>query len=93
MFWFWRTPDFHDALLFLTVGIAGTAGQFCLNQAFRYGQVSMLAPLDYTGLVWAVLLGALVWGDLPTPMMLDGSAIVVTCCLYVLRSGRDSAKE
>jgi drug/metabolite transporter (DMT)-like permease len=53
----------------------------------------MLAPLDYTGLVWAVLLGALVWGDLPTPMMLAGSAIVVTCCLYVLRSGRDSAKE
>ena len=93
MFWFWRTPDFHDALLFLTVGIAGTAGQFCLNQAFRYGQVSMLAPLDYTGLVWAVLLGALVWGDLPTPMMLAGSAIVVTCCLYVLRSGRDPAKE
>jgi len=88
MFWFWRTPDLHDGLLFLAVGIAGTAGQFCLNQAFRYGQVSLLAPLDYTGLVWAILLGALIWGDLPTPTMLAGSGIVVACCLYILRSGR-----
>ncbi len=33
MFWFWRTPTTGDALLFLAVGIAGTGGQFCLNQA------------------------------------------------------------
>lgn len=86
MFWFWRTPTFEDGLLFLVVGIAGTMGQFCLNQAFRYGEVSMLAPLDYSSLVWAMILGALVWGDFPTPYMLAGSAIVITCCLYILRS-------
>jgi drug/metabolite transporter (DMT)-like permease len=88
MFWFWRTPTVEDGLLFLVVGIAGTMGQFCLNQAFRYGEVSMLAPLDYSGLIWAMILGALVWGDFPTPYMLAGSAIVITCCLYILRSGR-----
>jgi drug/metabolite transporter (DMT)-like permease len=88
MFWFWRTPPLEDALLFLAVGIAGTCGQFCLNQAFRYGEVSMLAPLDYTGLVWAMILGALIWGDWPTTYMLAGSGIVIACCLYILRSGK-----
>lgn len=88
MFWFWRTPNLNDALLFGAVGIAGTAGQFCLNQAFRYGQVSMLAPLDYTGLIWAIVIGLVIWGDFPTPMVLTGSAIVIACCLYILRSGK-----
>lgn len=88
MFWFWRTPPLEDALLFLAVGIAGTCGQFCLNQAFRYGEVSMLAPLDYTGLVWAMILGALIWGDWPTTYMLAGSGIVIACGLYILRSGK-----
>lgn len=88
MFWFWRTPPLEDALLFIAIGIAGTFGQFCLNQAFRYGQVSMLAPLDYTGLVWAVAIGYVVWGDFPTPIMLAGSGIVVACCIYIMRSGK-----
>ncbi len=48
----------------------------------------MLAPLDYTGLVWAALLGAMIWGDWPTTTMLAGSGIVIACCLYILRSGR-----
>lgn len=88
MFWFWRTPTLTDALVFGAIGIMGTVGQFCLNQAFRYGQVSMLAPLDYTGLIWAILLGIVVWDDYPTQMMLIGSAIVIACCLYVLGSGK-----
>lgn len=90
MFWFWRTPTLVDALIFGAIGVAGTLGQFCLNQAFRYGQVSMLAPLDYTGLVWAILIGFVVWGEVPTEMMLLGSGIVIACCLYVMRSGKAS---
>jgi drug/metabolite transporter (DMT)-like permease len=78
-------------LLFLSVGIAGTAGQFCLNQAFRYGQVSLLAPLDYTGLIWAILIGYAIWSDVPTPLMLVGSGIVIACCFYILRAGSKGA--
>ena len=62
---YWVTPNLRDFGLFVAVGIMGTAGQFCLNQAFRFGQASLIAPFDYTGLVWATAIGAFVWGDYP----------------------------
>jgi drug/metabolite transporter (DMT)-like permease len=82
--YFWITPSLHDAALFLCVGLMGTAGQFCLNQAFRYGEASLVAPLDYTGLLWATLIGWVFWGDLLTPTMVVGALIVVASCLYIL---------
>lgn len=84
---YWVTPNLRDLGLFVGVALIGTSGQFCLNQAFRYGQASLIAPFDYTGLVWATLLGAFIWGDYPNALMLAGAAIVIACCLYILRAG------
>ena len=84
---YWITPNLHDAALFIAVGLMGTAGQFCLNQAFRYGQASLVAPLDYTGLIWATAIGWIFWNDLLTLPMLIGAAIVVASCLYILKRG------
>ena len=67
------------------VGVAGSFGQFFLNQAFRYGEVSLLAPLDYSGLVWAALLGFLLWGDIPGTFVWVGAAIIVTAGIYIVR--------
>lgn len=90
---YWVTPNWHDLGLFVAVGIMGTCGQFCLNQAFRYGQASLIAPFDYTGLIWATLLGAAIWGDYPNLWMLVGAAIVIACCLYLLRAGARSRAD
>ena len=83
--WIWVTPRWEDLWLILFVGVAGSFGQFFLNQAFRYGEVSLLAPLDYSGLIWAGLLGFVVFGDLPTPVVLLGSAIIVLAGVYIVR--------
>ena len=83
--WMWVTPRLEDLWLILFVGIAGSFGQFFLNQAFRYGEVSLLAPLDYSGLIWAILLGLVIWGDVPTPAVLLGSAIVIAAGVYIVR--------
>ena len=53
------------------------------GHALRRG--SLLAPLDYSGLVWAGLLGFIVWGDIPTPVVLAGSAIIVSAGIYIVR--------
>jgi drug/metabolite transporter (DMT)-like permease len=79
------TPHWKDLWLILFAGVAGSFGQFFLNQAMRYGEVSLLAPLDYSGLVWAGLLGFIVWGDVPTPVVLAGSAIIVSAGIYIVR--------
>ncbi len=84
---YWIQPSGRDVLMFLTIGLMGTAGQFCLNQAFRYGEASLVAPLDYTGLLWATLIGWLFWDDVLTPTMILGGAIVVASCIYINQRG------
>ena len=52
----WIQPSFHDWIWFIVVGLSGSFGQFCYNQAFRYGEASMVAPLDYLSIArppWA----------------------------------------
>ena len=49
------------------------------------GEVSLLAPLDYSGLVWAALLGFLLWGDIPGTFVWVGAAIIVTAGIYIVR--------
>jgi drug/metabolite transporter (DMT)-like permease len=83
--WVWVAPRWEDLWLIVFTGIAGSFGQFFLNQAFRYGEVSLLAPLDYSGLVWAGLLGFIVWTDVPTPAVLAGSAIIISAGIYIVR--------
>jgi drug/metabolite transporter (DMT)-like permease len=95
--WQWITPTWSDAGLFLAGGIVGSFGQLFLSQAFRYGEVSLLAPLEYTALIWAILLGLVIWGDVPTWWMLLGAALVIASSLYIAhretRLGRGEAKR
>jgi drug/metabolite transporter (DMT)-like permease len=81
----WVTPTLADLWIFLLVGVSGSIGQYCLNQAFRYGEVSFIAPLEYTSLLWAGLFGVMFWGDIPTWTVLAGAAIVVLANFYVVR--------
>ena len=83
--WIWVTPRWQDLWLILFAGIAGSFGQFFLNQALRYGEVSLVAPLDYSGLIWAGLLGFMLWGDVPTQWVLVGSAIIISAGIYIVR--------
>jgi drug/metabolite transporter (DMT)-like permease len=81
----WITPHGIDWLWFLVCGIAGSFGQFCYNQAFRYGEASMVSPLDYTGLVWATLMGFVVFGDLPTHFIIGGAVVIIASSVYIAR--------
>jgi drug/metabolite transporter (DMT)-like permease len=81
----WIVPHGLDWLWFGVCGLAGSFGQYCVNQAYRYGEASMVAPLDYTSLIWATLAGYVVFGQLPTALVLGGAAIIVASSLYIAR--------
>jgi drug/metabolite transporter (DMT)-like permease len=80
----WTTPRGSDIAVFIALACAGTLGQFLLTQAFRYGEISFLAPLEYTALIWAVMFGFLFWQQFPTPTVLAGAAIIVACNIYIV---------
>lgn len=78
----------QDAWLLVGMAISGTIGQVALTQAFRLGEASQVAPLEYTALLWVVLLDLLWWGQLPDGMTWLGAAIIVTSGLYLMRRER-----
>ncbi|MBX6321230.1 MAG: DMT family transporter [Rhodospirillaceae bacterium] len=83
--WQWVTPAPGDLWIIAVVGVAGGLGQYWLNQAFRYGEVSLVAPLDYTGLLWAAVFGFVVFGDVPGWAVLGGAAVVMASSVYLIR--------
>jgi len=83
--WMWVTPRWTDLWAFGLAGVAGSVGQYLLNQAFRYGEVSLLAPIEYLTLLWATLFGFVVWGELPGPAVLGGAAIIIASTLYIVQ--------
>lgn len=67
------------------LGVSGAIGQFGITEAFRRAPASVVAPLEYTALLWGLALDWLVWNTLPDRWMLAGAAIIVACGLYLLR--------
>ncbi|WP_262378563.1 DMT family transporter [Luteimonas viscosa] len=70
------------------IGVTGALGQVALTHAFRFGEASQIAPLEYAALVWVVLLDLLVWQALPDSMTWLGAAIIIASGLYLIRRER-----
>jgi drug/metabolite transporter (DMT)-like permease len=66
------------------IGLAGWAGQHLITEAFRLAPASVVAPFEYTALVWGVAIDWVVWQALPGTRMLTGAAIVIGAGLYLL---------
>jgi drug/metabolite transporter (DMT)-like permease len=80
---FWTPPSLVEALMMATIGVIGGCGHLSLVYGLSQAPASMLAPFNYTALVWAMLFGFLFFAELPDPMTLAGAAIIVSAGLYV----------
>jgi len=89
--WTWTPPSPFDLLQLAGVGIFGGIGQILLVLAFRRAPASVIAPFDYSSLIWAVLYGYLLWDELPDAWTLVGAAVVAGGGLYIMRRERAAA--
>jgi drug/metabolite transporter (DMT)-like permease len=78
----WPTPQ--DAALFGSMGVANAAAQYLWTKALHAAPVTAVSPFYYFLLVWSLVLGFFVWGDIPTMSLLAGSGIVVASGLFLL---------
>lgn len=88
----WAPLRASDGWIILGVGVTGALGQYAITEAFRRGEASLIAPLEYTALVWGVLLDATLWGVLPDAVTWLGAGIIVASGLYLLRRERVHAE-
>ncbi len=87
----WQLPSAAELLLVAAVGVLSAVGHYGLSAAYSRAEASLLAPLDYTAMIWAVSFGYLFWGELPDRYTVAGCAVVIAAGLYVLYRERRAA--
>lgn len=80
----WITIQPGDLWLFAAVAVFGTAGMTLMTQAFRLAPAVVVAPLDYTAIVWATLLGWLFWSEIPDGLTFVGAAVIISSGVFII---------
>jgi drug/metabolite transporter (DMT)-like permease len=80
----WRWPGLGDFGLLVVTGILGGVGQILLTQSYRFGDASLVAPFEYTTMLWAILIGWFMFGQWPQEAVIAGGAIVCAAGLFVV---------
>lgn len=84
LYWGWVVPDLKMYALLVTAGLVGGLGQIAMTQAFRCAEASLLAPFDYSNMVWAILLGIFIFDEYPSQPVIIGGSIVVLAGLFII---------
>jgi len=81
---FWSAIRLEDLWLFVAIALFGTAGMTMMTQAFRLAPAVVIAPLDYTALIWATALGWFIWGEVPDPVTYLGAAVIISSGVFII---------
>lgn len=79
----WVTPDWEGLGLLMLMGILGGFGQLFMTNSYRFAQASVIANFDYVAMIWAILLGWMLFGELPAPAVYLGSVIVIGSGIFI----------
>lgn len=80
----WVTPDLLDFCLLVAVGLLGGVGQILMTVAFKHGDIALIAPFEYTAMIWATLFGYFFWSEVPGLNIWIGVVIVMASGLFIL---------
>ena len=93
----WVLPSFGEFFTLILVGIIGGIAQIMLTTAYRFAPASLVAPFDYTAMIFALLIGYFVFEELPTSQMIFGTFVVMLAGIFVvireIKSGQGVSKE
>ncbi len=80
----WQTPSASELAVLITIGIFGGIGHIFLTESYRHATASVVAPFDYSSMLWALLLGYWMFGELPSALVYIGGTIVAGAGLFVI---------
>ena len=81
----WVMPSFNHLILLSLVGIFGGVANLWLSQSYKYAEVSLVTPLKYLALVFAIFFGYFIWDEIPTIKTLMGAFLVIVSTLIIFR--------
>ena len=80
----WHSPTPRELIALIALGVLGGFAHILLTESYRYGTASLVAPFDYTSMLWALLLGYWLFGELPDKLVYVGASIVAAAGLFVI---------
>src|SRR6204780_1666346 len=80
----WLSPTGTEFAALAAIGFLGGTAHIFLTESYRYASASVVAPFDYTSMIWALVLGYAMFGETPTVMIVVGSAIIAAAGLFVI---------
>ena len=83
-FWLWRPPSSVEYVQLFGVTFFGVIAQFSVTKAYAVASPSLVAPFEYTALIWAALLGYWLWSDVPSLQAVAGAALIIGSGVYVI---------
>ncbi|MPY69851.1 MAG: EamA family transporter [Alphaproteobacteria bacterium] len=83
--WVWQWPTLADWLWLVVLGLFGSSGQFMLTRAYGKGELTLIAPLDFTRVVTAGVMGYFLFAELPDGWGIAGAAVIMASCGYIVR--------
>ena len=81
----WLMPNFTDLILLSLIGIFGGVANLWLSQSYKFSEVSLVTPLKYLALVFAIIFGYFIWDEIPTIKTLVGATLVITSSVIIFR--------
>lgn len=87
----WREVTMTAAGFLFVNGLLNAGAHFLIIEALRLGEASLVSPFRYSGLIWATILGLLIWGEFPDLWTLLGAAILVASGIYIIE--RDALRD
>ena len=83
-YWIWSALELDDYLLVTAVAFFGVVAQFSVTKAYAIASPSLIAPFEYTALIWSAALGYLVWGDIPDLYAVTGAVLIIGSGVYII---------
>jgi len=80
----WVSPSGGEFAALIGIGVLGGMAHIFLTESYRYASASVVAPFDYTTMIWALVLGYAMFDEVPTLMIVTGSAIIAASGLFVI---------
>lgn len=84
VFFVWVHPTLQQWLFLILMGFLGAVSHYLMIKAFELAPASLLAPFDYTGILWATFLGFLIFHDLPDIWTITGAAVIISSGIYII---------
>ena len=81
----WLMPNLKDLILLSFIGIFGGVANLWLSQSYKFSEVSLVTPLKYLALVFAIIFGYLIWDEIPTIKTLIGATLVIVSSVIIFR--------